>query len=71
MLERPLSEHAPKEALTDVKVNGEWKTYSLMSKRFNTPYPKGKYLGTSNEIKIDGTEQKPLKVEYHFWSESE
>jgi hypothetical protein len=71
MFESPLSENMPKMSLSEVKINGEWKTYGLMSQNFNTPYPKGKYLGTSNEIKIDGSEQKPLKVEYHFWSKSE
>ena len=71
MEERPLSEHAPQESLSEVKINGEWKTYGLMSKNFNTQYPKGRYLGTSHQIKIDDSEQKPLKVEYHFWMKVE
>ena len=71
MQEHPLSDHMPKTSLSEVKINGEWKIYGLMSKNFNTPYQRGKYLGISKEIKIDGSEQKSLKVEYHFWSKSE
>jgi hypothetical protein len=71
MFESPLSEYRQKESLSEVRVKGAWKKYGLMSKNFNTPYQRGEYLGTSKEIKIDGSKQKPLKVEYHFWSESE
>ena len=71
MEERPQSEHSPKKSISEVKIKGEWKIYGLMSKSFNTPYQQGRYLGMSKEIKIDGSKQKPLKVEYHFWSKSE
>jgi hypothetical protein len=71
VFESPLSEHPPKKSISEVKISGEWKTYGLMSSDFRTPYPKGKYLGTSHQIKIDDSEQKPLKVEYHFWMKIE
>jgi hypothetical protein len=71
MFESPLSENMPKKSVSEVKINGEWKIYALMSKNYNTLYQQGRYLGMSKEIKIDGSKQKPLKVEYHFWSKSE
>ena len=71
MQEHPLSDHMPKESHSEVKINGEWKMYGLMSLTFNTPYQHGRYLGTSKEIRINGFVQKALEVEYHFWSKSE
>jgi hypothetical protein len=61
----------PKKSHSEVKINGEWKTYGLMSKNLNTQYPKGKYLGTSKEIRINNSEHNPLEVEYHFWTKIE
>lgn len=58
MHEHPLSDTKPKKSLSEVKIHGDWKTYGLMSKNFNTPYPKGEYIGTSKEIRIDG-------IDYH------
>ena len=71
MYEYPLSEHPPKISHTEVKINGEWKTYGLMSKNFNTPYQQGKYLGVSKEIRIDDNVQRTRDVEYHFWKKAE
>jgi len=71
MNEHPLSDHKPKMSLSEVKINGKWITYGLMSQNFNTPYPKGEYLGTSKEIRIDGCLLKPRDVEYHFWMKAE
>jgi hypothetical protein len=71
VFESPLSEHPPKKSISEVKINGKWKSYGLMSQNLNAPYQRGDYLGTSNEIRIDGFAQKALEVEYHFWSKSE
>lgn len=71
MFERPLSENQPKECISEVKINGEWKKYGLMSKNISTPYQRGKYLGTSKEIRFDGRIQKPLDTELHFWEKAE
>ena len=70
MEEHPLSDHMPKISLSEVKINGEWKIYGLMTKSFNTPYPKGRYLGMSDEIRVNHSEHNPLKVEYHFWKKA-
>lgn len=66
VFENHLSDHH-KTSLTEAKIIGEWKTYSLMSKIFYTPYQHGKYLGTSTNIRIDGVVQRAREVEYHFW----
>jgi hypothetical protein len=71
MVESPLSEHIPKESVAEVKISGDWKIYGLMSQKFNTPYPKGKYLGTSKEIRISDVALNLLDVEYHFWMKAE
>jgi len=70
MNEHPLSDYKPKKSLSEVKIKGEWIPYGLMSKNFYTPYPKGEYLGTSKEIRIDGILLKPRDVEYHFWEKA-
>jgi len=67
MQEHPLSDHMPKESVSEVKINGVWKIYGLMSQNFNTPFPKGKYLGPSKAIRINRFVQNVLEVEYHFW----
>jgi hypothetical protein len=71
MQEHPLSDHMPKKSVSEVKINGEWKIYGLMSKNCNTPYPKGEYLGTSKEIIINNSVHNPLEIEYHFWTKAE
>ena len=67
MEEHPLSDHEPKESVSEVNINGEWKIYGLMSKSFNTPYMHGRYLGTSKEIRINGVVQEPRAKSFHFW----
>ncbi len=71
MQEHPLSDNMPKESVSEVSINDKWKIYGLMSQSYNTPFSKGKYLGTSKEIRINNIERKPLKVECHFWMKSE
>jgi hypothetical protein len=71
MYEYPLSEYPFKAAHTEVKINGEWITYILMSQNFNSPYQRGTYLGVSNEIRINGVVQRPRDVEYHFWKKAD
>jgi hypothetical protein len=71
MEEHPLSDHMPKTSLSEVKINGEWKIYALMSKNYNTPYQLGRYLGMSTEIRLDGFCQNTLEVEYHFWEKAD
>ncbi len=70
MQEHPLSDNVPKESVSEVSINGEWKIYGLMSKSYNTPYQHGRYLGTSKEIRIDGVLLKPRDVESHFWKKT-
>jgi hypothetical protein len=66
VFESHISDHV-KTSLTETKINGEWKTYRLMSKIFYTPYRHGKYLGKSTDIRVDGVVQRSRDVEYHFW----
>jgi hypothetical protein len=68
MEEHPLSDNMPKESLSEVIISGVRKSYGLMSKNFNTSFPKGEYLGKSKVIRINNLEQKPLEIEYHFWT---
>ena len=68
MEEHPLSQIIIKESVSEVKTaDGVWKKYGLMSKNYNTPYPKGKYLGKSKEIRINSVAHPHLECEYHFW----
>ena len=72
MEEHPLSDHMPKESVSEVKINnGDWNVYGLMSKSFHAPFQHGRYLGLSRDIRIDGVAQKALEVEYHFWEKAD
>jgi hypothetical protein len=70
MHEYPLSENHQRTYHTKVKIKNKWLSYGLMNQDYKTPYPKGKYLGSSREIMIDGSVQKPFNYEYHFWKKT-
>jgi hypothetical protein len=70
MEESPLSELRDKQWNTEVKINGKWVVYDICSEDFNTKLIKGKYLGVSKEIRIDGEILKPREVGLHFWEKA-